>query len=283
MPARPCSPRRCSRRRSPAVYLVWAPAERGPRRGDLPGRPVLRPRVRALEQRLVLGPLHALLQRHSTRRSGPCSARALDRGARGGRGGGPVRGARSARFGAAGAVAVAVVRGRGRRLAADRPDARSCSRCRSASPRCSPPTRGSPGSPPARSPRSRAWPARSPACSSPSPAPRSCSPASARAGSALARRRGGPDRRPQPRLPDRRLRAVRVLGLHRDPAASRRSSLARPGRAPGAADRRGPLRAARDRPVHGRQPARRQRHPARGAVRGPVLALVALAARAAGS
>ena len=38
-------------------------------------------------------------------------------------------------------------------------------------------------------------------------------------GLALAARRRGPDRGAQPRLPDRRLRAVRVLRLHRDPAA----------------------------------------------------------------
>ena len=46
-----------------AVYLAWAPAEPGPGGGDVPRRPVLRPRLRALEQRLVFGPLPALLQR----------------------------------------------------------------------------------------------------------------------------------------------------------------------------------------------------------------------------
>ena len=63
----------------------------------------------------------------------------------------------------------------------------------------------------------RCWPpppasrARSPGCSSRSPGRRSGSPASPRRGLALALGGAGADRGPQPRLPDRRLRAVRVL------------------------------------------------------------------------
>ena len=51
---------------------------------------------------------------------------------------------------------------------------------------------------------------------------------SAAPGAGAGARGADPDRGPQPRLPDRRLRALRVLGLDRDPAAGGGRALARP-------------------------------------------------------
>ena len=152
--------RRCSAPAAlAAVYLAWAPAEPGPCGRDLPRRPVRRPRLRGLEQRLVRRPLPALLQRPLPAARGAARP-AARRGARGGR-----RGRRCSRalarrrFGDRGADPVAVVRGRDLGLAADRAGSRSCSRCRSGSARCSRRTGSPVGRRRAGAPR--------PACASP--------------------------------------------------------------------------------------------------------------------
>ena len=92
-------------------------------------------------------------------------------------------------------------------------------------------------------------------------------------------RRAPPDLDSQPRLSHRGLRAVRVLGLHRDPAAGGARALAGAARVRGPARRHGALRGARPRPVHDRQPAGRQHHPPRGPVRRPGAGAGAVAAR----
>ena len=121
-------------------------AEPGPGGASLSRRPLRRPRLRALEQRLVLGPLPALLQRPVPAARRPARP-AADRRA----GGGRCRGARS-RCSPAAASATrrysgALVRRRGRRLAADRAHhvpARGPVRPRR---RCSPPIAAGSGSP----------------------------------------------------------------------------------------------------------------------------------------
>ena len=122
------SPRDCrvsaaarARRRPPAWWLAAAaggavpadrPAERRPRRADLPRRPVRGTRVRALGQRLVRRPPPARLQRAVPAARRRCSARASSARSRPS----PRRGASSgwcaARFGARGPRRRAVVRRR---------------------------------------------------------------------------------------------------------------------------------------------------------------------------
>ena len=240
-PAGSSSPRRCSPRRSRRLPRLGA-AERGPRGGDLPRRPVRRPRLRALEQRLVLGALPALLQRHSTRRSAPGSARGWSARSRS-----SPRRPCSRRSPSAGSATgrwspslwFAAAAGD---LAADRPHAvpaRGAVRARGAARRRSRPpgaggARGRAGEPrqpgrgAVRRPRRRRDRARR---------------TSARAGRRSRSPARCPDRGAQPRLPDRRRGAVRVL------APSSRSRWPRsllwlvPARVPGAADRGRPLRA----------------------------------------
>ena len=132
-------------------------------------------------------------------------------------------------------------------------------------------------------PRSRASRARSPGCSSRSPGS-----AIALAGRAPARRgardrRRAAHRRAQPGVPARRRGAVRLLGVHRDPDAGRGawSGSSRASTGPCGSGRsctRALAIAALRRP----QPAGRQRHPARGAVRRARAGARALAARAPG-
>ena len=74
MRARRSSRRPCSPRRSRRDLSDLGAAEPGPGGGDLPRRPLRRPRLRALEQRLVLGPPPALLQRPLSAARRRCSA-----------------------------------------------------------------------------------------------------------------------------------------------------------------------------------------------------------------
>ena len=219
-----------------AAYLIWAPVEPGPRRGDLPRRPVRRPRLRDLEQRLVLGALRPLLQRPLSAARGAARA-APGRRAGGGRGGGAVRAPGAAAVRRPRADPVALVRRGDRRLAAHRPDpvpARGPVRARRPARR----RLGPVGERRAARRRWRASRARSPGLFVALAGVAIALAGERVRGAALAIGGAAPDRRPQPRLPGRRRRAVRLLGLRRDPDPRRGGALAGPGRVPGAADRR---------------------------------------------
>ena len=209
------------------VYLIWAPPSQDLAAADLPRRPVRRPRVRDLEQRLVLGPLPALLQRPLPAARGAARP-APDRGARGrsrrrrcsrsspAAGSAPLRMVPSLWFAAA--VAAWLLTGRVP-VPARRP-VRPRARCSRSTRPGAGLGRGARG---ASQPRQ---PGRGPVRRR-SPAPRCCSPASAPAAPAWRSERRSRSRVLNLAFPTGGVRAVRVLRLHRDPAARGGRRLAR--------------------------------------------------------
>ncbi len=228
---------------------------------------------------MVLGALPALLQRPlSAARRAPGSGACGGAGGRRGRDG--VRHPRRAALRRHGPDPVAVVRGGGGGLAADGPHhvpARGADRARRAAAKAyrAAVAGGAAGrADESREPRRRSL-----------PGARGRRPGLGGRAAPWARARGrrrGADRGPQPALPGRRDRAIRLLGVHRRPAARGCGRLARPHPPPRPAHRCRALRGPGDHRLHRPDGAGRQRRPPGCAVRRPGARPRAVAARPPG-